>query len=275
MMISRLKKRVFHITHPVIGEIWCLHRVVPQRSFFPSNRELEITPDFLDMLISRHLSARYEFVAIDDIVDSNSWIPRKRINISFDDGFHDIYDFAFPVLKKYNVPFTIYLTTDFPEGKADIWWIQLEKLVSSIDEYDGILAKVLKSDLPLASVMHELTNSVVDLSNSQSLSLSWAEIKEMVDSGLCTIGSHTISHPGLTRIGLDGCRFELEESRRIINERLGLEAIHFSYPHSMQSDIVRKSVQDVGFVSATLGYGGNIRKGDDKYRLCRRFITQP
>ena len=96
----------------------------------------------------------------------------------------------------------------------------------------------------------------------------------MVDSGLCTIGSHTVSHPGLTRIGEDDCRRELEESRRIIRERLGRDAFHFSYPHSMVDEGVRKAVSKAGFSSATLGYGGTIRKGDDRFRLNRKFIVQ-
>lgn len=96
----------------------------------------------------------------------------------------------------------------------------------------------------------------------------------MVDSGLCTIGSHTVSHPGLTRIGAEDSRRELTASRQIIQERLGLDAVHLSYPHSMENDAVRKMVAEAGYASASLGYGGNIRKGDDVYRLHRKFIVQ-
>ena len=67
---------------------------------------------------------------------------------------------------------------------------------------------------------------------------------------------------------------ELEASRQIIKDRLGLNAVHLSYPHSMEDDSVRKMVAEAGFVSAALGYGGSIRKGDDPYRLHRKFIVQ-
>ena len=173
----------------------------------------------------------------------------------------------------YHIPFTIYLTTDFPEGKADIWWIQMEQH-RSVEDYEDLVKQIYGCGRPMAGMMHELTESQPDPELCRSLSLSWEEIKEMVEGGLCTIGSHTVSHPGLTRIGEDDCRRELEESRRIIRERLGRDAFHFSYPHSMVDEGVRKAVSKAGFSSATLGYGGTIRKGDDRFRLNRKFIVQ-
>lgn len=272
-MIHKLANKLSHLFHPVQGEIWCLHRVVFQRSIYPSNRELEITPDYLEVLITTYTTSGYSFVSIDELLQSKPISPQKRVNISFDDGFRDVYTNAFPIFKKHQIPFTIYLTTGFPEGKADIWWIQMEQ-DRSVEDYENLMKRVYGSGEPMARKMHELTDTQPDLLLSQVLSLSWDEIREMMDSGLCTIGSHTVSHPGLTRIGDDACRSELEESRRIIKERTGRDAMHFSYPHSMESDSVRKSVSEAGFVSATLGYGGSIRRGDDRFRLNRRFIVQ-
>ena len=272
-MIHRLANKISHLFHPVQGEIWCLHRVVLQRSNYPSNRELEITPAYLEELINKYKAAGYAFVSIDELLLSKPILPQKRVNVSFDDGFRDVYTNAFPIFKEYQIPFTIYLTTGFPEEKADIWWIQMEQ-DRSVEDYENLMKRIYGSGEPMARKMHELTGTQPDLLLSQSLSLSWDEIKEMMDSGLCTIGSHTVSHPGLTRIGDDACRTELEESQRIIKERTGKDALHFSYPHSMESDSVRKAVSEAGFVSATLGYGGSIRRGDDRFRLNRKYIVQ-
>lgn len=109
------------LLHPAKGEVWCLHRVVENRSIFPSNRELEITPDYLEQLIKSYRTKGYQFVKIDDICHSTPLFKKKKINISFDDGFVDIYSTAFPIFKKYDIPFTIFLSTDFPEKKADMW----------------------------------------------------------------------------------------------------------------------------------------------------------
>lgn len=272
-MIRRIIKKASHLFHPIQGEIWCLHRVVQQRSKYPSNRELEITPDYLEELVRKYRSDGYAFVGIDELICSRSLLPKKRVNVSFDDGFRDVYTNAFPIFKKHHIPFTIYLTTDFPEGKADIWWIQMEKH-RSVVEYEDLMKQIYGCGKPMAGMMHELTGTQPDPEICRSLSLSWEEAKEMVDSGLCTIGSHTVSHPGLTRIGEDACRCELEGSRHIIKERIGRDAVHFSYPHSMEDEAVRKAVSEAGFISAALGYGGTIRRGTDRFRLNRKFIVQ-
>lgn len=272
-MIRRLKNKISHLFHPIQGEMWCLHRVVEKRSDYPSNRELELTPSFLEELIRKYKSEGYKFVSIHQLLRSDSILPKKQINVSFDDGFLDVYQNAFPLFVKYRIPFTIFLTTDFPEGKADIWWIQMEQ-GRSAEDFERLMKQVYASGKPMADEMHALTGTSPDLSLSRSLALSWKELREMVDSGLCTIGSHTVSHPGLTRIGAEACRQELEASRQVIKDRLGLDAVHLSYPHSMENDAVRQMVMEAGYASAALGYGGSIRKGDDPYRLHRKFIVQ-
>lgn len=272
-MIRRLKNKISHLFHPIQGEMWCLHRVVEKRSDCPSNRDLELTPSFLEGLIRKYKSEGYEFVSIYQLLRSNTILPKKQINVSFDDGFRDVYQNAFPLFMKYRIPFTIFLTTDFPEGKADIWWIQMEQ-GRSVEEFERLMKQIYESGKPMAEVMHALTGTLPNPQLCQSLALSWSELREMVDSGLCTIGSHTVSHPGLTRIGAEACRQELEASKQMIKDRLGLDAVHLSYPHSMEDDAVRMSVREAGYVSAALGYGGSIRKGDDQYRLHRKFIVQ-
>lgn len=272
-MIRRLANKVRRLFHPVQGEIWCLHRVVETRSDYQSNRDLEVTPAFLDGLILRYQSEGYAFVRIDKLIHSRSLVPKKRVNISFDDGFRDIYQYAFPIFKKYQIPFTLYLTTDFPEGKADVWWIQMEQFLS-VEAFEKMMSRVYECPKPMASTMHDLTGTQPDPELCRSLALSWEEIQEMVDSGLCTVGSHTVSHPGLTRIGEGACLHELMESRRLIREKLGQDAIHLSYPHSMENDHVREMVSKSGYVSATLGYGGCIRRGDEVFRLHRKYIVQ-
>ena len=273
-MIRKLIRKVSNLFHPVLGEIWCLHRVVADRSVCPSNRALEITPDFLEALIVKYQADGFAFVSIDDLLGSNPVFPQKRVNISFDDGFRDIYHTAYPLFKKYRIPFTVYLTTDFPEGKADVWWIQLEQCCPSAEAFEAMMKQIYESGKPMAEVMHGLTGTQPDHLLCQSLSLSWEEIKEMVDSGLCTVGSHTVSHPGLTRIGEEAVIRELKESRRVIRGRIGRDAVHLSYPHSMEDEAIRTAVSDAGYVSATMGYGGSVRKGDDRFRLNRKYIVQ-
>lgn len=273
--LIKIKRKLYKLTHPIQGEIWCLHRVVHNRSIYPANRDLEITSDYLEHLIQRYREKGYNFVSIDCLVRSKCILPRKLVNISFDDGFADVYENAFPVFKRYNIPFTIYLTTGFPDYKADLWWLQMEHLGFTPAEFESINKEIYASDKPMAGVMHQLTSTSMDSDLVRRYTLSWEQLIEMVDSGLCTIGSHTCSHPGLTRISSNEVLRELIESKHIIETRLHIKVRHFSYPHSMQNETILRLVKQAGYQTATLGYGGAIRKGDNPYSLNRVYIVQP
>ena len=257
-----------------------MHRVVPERSRFPSNRELEITPDFLEQSILRFQNDGFQFVPIDDIISSIScrkWdlLRKKRINISFDDGFKDIYEYAFPIFKKYHIPFTLYLVGSFPEGLSDLWWIQMEQLMASdVSAFEELMKDIYRSDKNMREAMHEMTASTPDYALCKQLSLSWEQLREMVASGLCTVGCHSMTHPGLSRISHDELRWELTESKRVIESNLPVKVKHFSYPHSMENSFIQKLLKESGYESATLGYGGTIRKGDNPYKLNRRYFIQ-
>ena len=275
-----LSAKIKHLFHPVQGEIWCLHRVVQERSAFPSNRELEITPDFLERTIVDYQRQGFRFVPIDDIVSEIECKPwdlrrKKKVNISFDDGFRDIYDSAFPIFKKYQIPFTVYLVGNFPEGQSDLWWIQLEQLMGgNVDAFEEMMGTIYRSDRNMRDIMHEMTASTPDPNLCKALSLSWGQLQEMIDSGLCTVGCHSMTHPGLTRIPDEEVSRELLEGRQIIESKLSVKVKHFSYPHSMESARIQEILKETGFESATLGFGGTIRKGDNPYRLNRRYLVQ-
>lgn len=294
-LLSKISKKIYRLLHPVLGKIWCLHRVVPNRSWALPNRELEITPDYLEQLILSYMGDGYRFVSIDNIVERLKkmrwpW-QRKMVNISFDDGFRDIYEYAYPIFKKYNIPFTIYLTTAFPEGKAEIWWIQLEQLIANnttlvvqdkeyqcrtADEKRQLFNELIQqiyqsSDTPSRVFEQCFAGYQMDMAG---LALTWDELAEMLSSGLLTVGSHTQSHPMLTKIPTEDVRQELLESKNIIEQHLSIPVNHFSYPHSAYNMEIANELRLIGYKSATLGYGGSIRRGMESMLLNRKYIVQ-
>ena len=263
--------KIRHALFPVQGEVWCLHRVVEERSKYFGNRQLEITPAYLE---------GFEFVSLDEIVKDSQrrfWglKKKKRVNISFDDGFRDVYDKAFPILRKYQIPFTLYLVGNIPDGRCDLWWIQMERYYEEPPVFEQMLKKIYQAKTNMRDEMHAMTKSEVDSTLCRQLALSWDQLGEMVESGLCTVGSHSMTHPGLTRVSLTEVKRELSESKRVIEWHLPVTVKHFSYPHSMSSPEIQHLVKSAGYESATLGYGGSIRMKDNPYRLYRRFIMQP
>ena len=117
------------------GVIFTLHSVTPDpvRAFEP-NRILKITPDFLATAIVTARRRGYDIVSLDEAVARvQSGHPRPFACFTLDDGYRDNRDHAYPVFKKHNVPFTIYVPADYPDGKGDLWWYVLENAIDKLD----------------------------------------------------------------------------------------------------------------------------------------------
>lgn len=129
MIVHRIKRKLYKIAHPVVGEIWMLHRVVEQRSAKPEQRNLEVTPEWLERKINDYQANGWDFVPIDNLPKSGRWV-----SITFDDGYSDNYTLAYPLLKRLNVPFTVYVATGFIDNRLPMWWYPEEQLGMSTDE---------------------------------------------------------------------------------------------------------------------------------------------
>jgi peptidoglycan/xylan/chitin deacetylase (PgdA/CDA1 family) len=301
MLLGKFTRRIYKLFHPIQGELWCLHRVLNKKSVFGENRNLEITPEFLENRIKQYKAANFEFISIDDVYlkrlsKFRFWRQSKFVNVTFDDGFEDVYTNAYPILKEYRIPFTIYLSTDFVEKKVLIWWLILERIILINDEVilstntiyacPDILSKraVFKQlcdliysepDNPADAFRRLFSNYVSCLEEKVANTLTWEQIQEMCDSGLCTIGSHTVKHPVLTKQLGNEARREIEESKRIIEKQLQRKVLHFSYPYSFWNEQVQDIVLESGYKTAAMGYGGSCRYNrEDLYKLPRVYIVE-
>ena len=275
----KIGRSIRHLFHPVVGEIWCMHRVLPERSGFKSNRELEITPEYLERAIVDYLADGYRFVSTDEFVaasaDRRLCHAKRLVNVTFDDGYVDVFEYAYPILLKHQIPFTIYLTTDMPDGKADLWWVQLENMANGdVAWFEVMLRQIYESGENMPDVMHRLTQTQPDLDLNKNLALTWEQLAQMQVEGLCTIGSHTVTHPGLDRISEEQVAYELGASKRRIEEVLKMQVCHFSFPHSFYNDVVTQAVWEAGYRSAVIGYGGKTRWERGRRLFYRRNMVQ-
>lgn len=109
------------MTHPVIGEVWMLHRVTNKYSDTELQRTYEITPNRLECLIREYLHKGYVFISTADVrrvMLGELHLKTKFISITIDDGYRDNYEEAYPIFKKYNVPFCIYLLQNEVSGDS-------------------------------------------------------------------------------------------------------------------------------------------------------------
>ena len=117
--------------------IFILHRVAPfEAGKLPPNENMKISPKYLAQFINQLIKQGYSFISLDRLYEILIKGERvsKQVVFSLDDGYKDNFEIAYPIFKKFNIPFTIYVTTSFPEKKALLWWYLLEDLILANDE---------------------------------------------------------------------------------------------------------------------------------------------
>ena len=134
-----LRHKLHNLMHPLLGRILMLHRVVEHRSE-GENRELEVTSQFLEQTIIKYHKQGYRFVSIDEVCDviNHGKCKQPFVCLTFDDGYQDNYDIAYPILKRYEVPFAIYVTMGFIDNRLPIWWYPNEQLGISIESLKAL-----------------------------------------------------------------------------------------------------------------------------------------
>ncbi len=111
-------------THPVVCEVRTLHRVTEEQSINPEFRLYEIRPQVLEDLILDYIRQGYRFVSMDEVlqlIQGRYRFPygyRKNVAFTLDDGYADNFENAYPIFKKYNVPFCIYVCKQFITGET-------------------------------------------------------------------------------------------------------------------------------------------------------------
>jgi peptidoglycan/xylan/chitin deacetylase (PgdA/CDA1 family) len=255
---------VHHLMRPLvggIGAILTLHHVRPAAAnAFQPNRLLEITPDFLDRLLRRLKRAGVDLISLDEMHRRMiaGEFKRRFVCVTFDDGYKDVLEHAYPLLKQHDVPFAIYIPTSFPDRIGELWWVALETVIAqnsriglvingkdqffdcaSIGEkrelYDEVYRylRSMKDEDALRRVVRDVCSchGIDPLSFSRDLCMSWQDIARLASDPLCTIGAHTVNHKMLRKITDDAAvRAEMEMSRAVIEAALGKRPEHLSYP---------------------------------------------
>jgi peptidoglycan/xylan/chitin deacetylase (PgdA/CDA1 family) len=272
------------------GVILMFHRVRPwrEKSFAP-NRFLEITPEFLDRVITLLKHDGFDLAPLDEVP---ARIESKRARrpfavITFDDGYRDNLEHAWPILKRQGAPWTVFIAPDFVEGRGRLWWLELEESIARLDILDITIGKkhlVLDTSSPRRkyaayrqlyrrlragpeqesrTVTGQLA-SLIDLEVSQYVAeqcAGWDEISALAQDPSVTIGSHTVSHPILLRNDSMLAAREIKDSKSMIERRLGKPVRHLAFPFGDRGSVGPREfllAREAGYMTAVTTCPGHV-----------------
>ena len=263
-----------------VGAILMLHHVRPaRRDRFQPNGRLEVTPEFLERAIRRLRRAKVDLVSLDEMHRrmTEQDFGRRFACVTFDDGYRDNKQHAYPILKAAGVPFAIYVATGFADRLGKLWWLALEQVIARnarfalvMDgrathfECAGIGAKReafarlywwlrgLRSEQTVLDIVGDLAARYgVDMpALCAELCMDWREIGELARDPLATIGAHTVNHVMLAKASDGQARAELKMSRAVIAAALGKAPDHLAYPYGDPTTAGPREFR----IAAELGY---------------------
>lgn len=116
-------RKIHNLLHPALGQVLMLHRVVEHIGSQPEASRLEVTFDFFVKSLDALRENGSDFIGIDQVAERLKNKSRKQfVCVTFDDGYLDTYNLAYPMLKERQIPFCVYMTRDFYRGEAKPHW---------------------------------------------------------------------------------------------------------------------------------------------------------
>jgi len=278
-----------------IGTILFMHKVVPQHitlaERIPMMRDNEIAADQLEELLLFFRNKNYDIISLNELHEllQNDEKPKKKFVVfTFDDGYEDNLTLAYPIFKKHNAPFALYVTNCFPNKTAHLWWNLLETILL---ENEQVSLSVSDIELELTTQTLEEKEKAFEILRDQCIhnppevlqkiiqfltkkyqkaihqyveheAISWEQLKQLAKDPLVTIGAHTYNHFALNELSQEEVKKEIITSKEELEKKLEIPIEHFAYPYGSKNEITQREVQllkeAVHFKTATTTRAGNI-----------------
>lgn len=198
---------------------------------------LRVPPDKFEWQMKYLQKNGYETVSLTDVMDhfeKGKHLPDKPIVITFDDGYKDNYDFAYPIMKKYGFTGTVFVVT---KATGNTNFFDVEKKLQP-----------------------------------ENIMMDWNQIRELDRAGF-TIGSHTVDSPHLADVAPEVARYEIEESKRALEQGLKKPVEVLAYPYGNYNDLVAELVKKAGYRAAVTTELGLAKNYSNPYKISRVRVT--
>jgi|TARA_B100002003_G_scaffold112829_1_gene104351 peptidoglycan/xylan/chitin deacetylase (PgdA/CDA1 family) len=239
------------------------------------------------------------------ILQGNYTIPQHTVSVTFDDSFRNIYKVALPVLRRYKIPATFFVSTGFVGTNKRFWVDLVEHYINktSTDQLEVLfggdvkqfevktnenkitaivaIKSVLKKMKPVErdsfisalKCATKVTDNGDDVLNY--LNLTWEDVCELDDPPFYVVGGHSDNHEILSNINVDNLKREICECKNKLQERLGHTIDQFAYPEGQSEHFNEKVISELKKEGITICpsaiHGVNYR-GTDPFHLKRIMV---
>lgn len=285
-----------------IGNIYMFHMVRPKEDYISALDVIRVSPENFEKFLIEH-SKKEEFISIDEVpqrIKNYKKGNKPFAVVTFDDGYDDNFVYAYPILKRLQIPFVIYVSVNLVNDHHPIWNYPLiiERIIRKNDrlvlgngetyicgteeEKNSVFVRL---KMLMFSWSYEQMHNEFQLTFGPYLTddvfvvntLTWEQIEQLSKDPLCTIGAHTMSHCRLMISDEKALSFEIGKSKEILEKKIGKPVLHMSYPYGEASVEAQYFARGLGYKTSPMAGGGPIRKNDTNismYALKRISISE-
>jgi peptidoglycan/xylan/chitin deacetylase (PgdA/CDA1 family) len=250
----------------------------------------------------RTVASEFDPITLDDVLlflNGEKPTPRRPVAITFDDGYVDNLEIAVPILGRFGIKASFYVTVEPVENGRPPWFCRLRhafgtthrrtwhdstesrvhNIVEAADRKSAFLVASGRcarhageaQDQTLSTIEKELEVEPL----TEKLMMTWDQVRTLQRSGHI-VGSHTLTHPNMACMGLKDLHKECVESKNTLERELGVPVHHFSYPSPILQPHWNKQTMEItataGYRSSVTSTAGPVRKGDHPLSL-RRVVV--
>jgi peptidoglycan/xylan/chitin deacetylase (PgdA/CDA1 family) len=182
--------------------------ILTYHSIDDSGSIISTSPDKFKSQMQHLRDKHFDVISLKDIITNirkKLPLPPRSVAITFDDGFYNFYEIAYPILKNHGFTVTVFLVTGY---------------CGSNNQWDGQPDGIPTLDL-----------------------LDWDKIKEMANNGI-DFGAHTVNHVDLSKLSIEEVREEIVNSKLMIQKQLEKKVLSFAYPYGKLSNEVKTIIKN-------------------------------
>jgi peptidoglycan/xylan/chitin deacetylase (PgdA/CDA1 family) len=225
---------------------------------------------------------------------------KKFVVLTFDDGFRNVIENAYPIMRELNAKGCLYLVTSLIGESNLLWTDYVETVIRNSEKgnfhfsfsgksisypldtkesYEQAMQDIkdrLRTipDKERKEHLQQFAHRKMDTIPKEFQFSSWEQIKGL-DKGILEVGSHTVTHPNCANLTSEvELENEIKNSRLAIEHKVGYTIAHFCYPAGSYNDGVIKNVRKYQYASATTIHPGFNDATTDLYQLKRIFVGE-